>query len=320
MHYIYQWFENNLNLNENLTNKIISTLLIVIFLFLIQNRILKIAHEKIEDYKTRYDWQKTSSYITVALAIVIFGILWFDNYKDLSTILGFLTAGLAIALKDMVMDIVGWFFIMWRKPFYAGDRIQIGEHRGDVVDVRLFQFSILEVGNWVEAEQFTGRIIHIPNGKVFTEMIFNYNRGFKFIWDEIPVLITNESDWKKAKNILQKITEKYTGSTSIETKEHLSETSKKFLINISSLDPTVYTKIEPFGTSLTLRYLCLPRERRNTHELISEEILEELAKHDDIDFAYPTHRIYSNLLEGKGVKKSDNGSIQLAFSNPFSRK
>ena len=320
MNNIYQWFKNNFNLNENLTHKIVISLFIVILLIVIQNLILKIAHKEVEDYKARYIWQKALAYITPVLTVIILGCIWIDDIKRLQTVLGLFSAGVAIALKDLVMDVAGWFFILWRKPFYVGDRIQIGEHKGDVADIRLFQFSIMEIGNWVEAEQFTGRIIHVPNGKVFTELVFNYNRGFNFIWDEIPILITNESNWKKAKSILQKIAEQYTSDTSSEVKEHLSETSKKFLINISSVDPTIYTKIEPFGTSLTIRYLCLPRERRNTHELISEAVLEEFAEHEDIDFAYPTHRIYSNLLEGKGVKKTDNGSINLSFANPFGRK
>ena len=320
MNHLYQWFEHNLNLNENLTNKLLSSLVIIIFLFLIQKLILKIAHENVKEHTSRYLWQKSLVYIAVTLAIIFVGRIWLKDYKDLSTVLGFLTAGLAIALKDLIVDITGWFFIIWRKPFYWGDRIQIGEQKGDIVDIRLFQFSILEVGNWVDAEQFTGRIVHIPNGKIFTEIVFNYNRGFQFIWDEIPVLITNESNWKKAKDVLQKITEKYTSHTIEKVKKDLSETSKKFFINITSVDPVIYTRIEPFGTSLTLRYLCLPHERRSTHELISEAILEEFEKYEDIDFAYPTHRIYSNLLEGKGVKKSDSGSIQLSFSNPFSRK
>ena len=320
MNYVRQWFESNLNLNENLTTKIISTFLVIIFLFLIQKLILKIAHDNVQDHTSRYIWQKSLVYITVALAIIFICEIWLKDYRNLSTILGFLSAGLAITLKDLIVNITGWFFIIWRKPFYLGDRIQIEEHKGDVVDIRLFQFSLLEIGNWVDAEQFTGRIIHVPNGKIFTELVFNYNRGFKFIWDELPILITNESNWKKAKDILQKITEKYTIHLIEKAKEDLTEASKKFFIKVTSLDPTVHTKIEPFGTSLTLRYLCLPHERRNTNELISEAILEEFEKHEDIDFAYPTHRIYSHLLEGKGVKKSDSGSIQLSFSNPFSRK
>ena len=119
---------------------------------------------------------------------------------------------------------------------------------------------------------------------------------------------------------MQKINEKYSLKTSQEAKKHLSETSKKFLINITATEPNVYTKIDQFGTLLTLRYLCLPRERRSTHELISEAILEEFSKHEEIDFAYPTHRVYSELLEGKGVKKSERGSINLSFANPFIKK
>ena len=320
MNQIYQWFKSYLNINHEMANKILISLFVIILFFLIQNRILKIAHEKVEDYKARYTWQKVSGYITLALVAVFISLLWLKDSKDLSVVLGLFSAGVAIALKDLVINIAGWFFITWRKPFYIGDRIQIGEYKGDIADVRLFQFSILEIGNWVEAEQFTGRIVHIPTGKVFSEIVFNYNRGFNFIWDEIPVLITSESDWEKAKDIVQKIAEKHTSGTSNEAKKHLSETSKKFLINIKNLEPTTYTKIEPFGTLVTIRYLSLPRERRNTHELISEDILKEFAKYENIDFAYPTYRIYSNLLEGKSVKKSESGSINLSFANPFSRK
>ena len=320
MNYIRQWLEDNLHISHSLENKILSTLFIIILLFLIQALTLKIAHKKVESHKARYIWQKAFGYITTFIAIILLGNVWINDIKSFQTVVGFFLAGVAIALKDLVTDIAGWVFIIWRRPFYVGDRIEIMGHKGDVTDTRLFQFSLLEIESWVGAEQYTGRIIHIPNGKVFIEPVLNYNRGFNFIWDEIPVLITNESNWKKAKDILQKINEKYTGGTSSEAKKNLLETSKKFLINITSTEPNVYTRIESFGTLLTLRYLCLPNERRNTHELISEAILEEFAKHEDIDFAYPTHRIYSELLEGKSVKKSEGGSINLSFANPFGRK
>ena len=116
-----------------------------------------------------------------------------------------MSAGLAIALKDMLSDLAGWVFILWRKPIEVGNRIQIGENSGDVIDVRPFQFTILEIGNWVKADQSTGRIIHIPNGSVFLQPLCNYDMGFKFIWNEIPVMITFDSDWEKAKEILQVI-------------------------------------------------------------------------------------------------------------------
>src|SRR5207247_865051 len=93
-------------------------------------------------------------------------------------------------------------FILWRRPFEVGDRVQIGPHAGDVIDLGLFQFTLNEIGAWVNADQSTGRIIHVPNGKVFTDPVANYNKGFRYIWNEVPVVVTFESDWRKAKQIL----------------------------------------------------------------------------------------------------------------------
>lgn len=87
--------------------------------------------------------------------------------------------------------------------------MQIGQHVGDVIDIRLFQFTILEIGNWVEADQSTGRLIHMPNAKVFQEPQANYSTGFEYIWHEIPVMVTFESNWKKTKTILQEIVTKH---------------------------------------------------------------------------------------------------------------
>jgi small-conductance mechanosensitive channel len=97
-------------------------------------------------------------------------------------------------------NLAGWVFIVWRHPFRVGDRVQIGEHAGDVVDLRIFQFSLMEIRNWVEADQSTGKIIHIPNGIIFTSPLANYTHGFNYLWNEIPITITFESDWEKAPN------------------------------------------------------------------------------------------------------------------------
>jgi small-conductance mechanosensitive channel len=158
--------------------------------------------KRTEDVRIRYIWQKTSIYLISIIIFILLGMLWFKGFGDIGTFLGLLSAGLAIALKDPLINIVGWFFIIIRKPFTLRDRIQIGQHAGDVIDIRIFQFTLMEIGNWVDADQSTGRVIHIPNGIVFTEVTANYNKGFEYIWNEIPVLITFESNWRKAKDIL----------------------------------------------------------------------------------------------------------------------
>lgn len=184
-------------------------------------------------------------------------------------------------------------FIALRRPFAAGDRIQIGQHSGDVIDLRVFQFTILEIGHWVDADQSTGRIIHIPNGKIFSEPLANYGKGFDYIWNEIPVLVTFESNWKKAKEILQRIATKHSESLSEAAAEKVMTAAQKFMIFYSVLTPTVYTSVKESGILLTIRHLCEPRRRRTRSEAIWEDVLEQFGGEDDIDFAYPTRRFFT---------------------------
>ena len=183
-----------------------------------------------------------------------------------------------------------------------GDRIQIGQHAGDVIDVRIFKFTLMEIGNWVDADQSTGRVLHIPNGLVLSEIVSNYSRGFQYIWNELPVLVTFESNWKKAKTILQEIVTKHAQHSSEVAQKHIQEASRRFMIFYSVLTPTVYTSytsVAESGVLLTIRYLCEPRTRRGTSETIWEDVLHQFAAHKDIDFAYPTRRFYDNLREGE---------------------
>jgi len=239
------------------------------------------------------------------LGVFLIGRLWFSGFQSIATYLGLLSAGIAIALKDVVSNFAGWLFIISRRPFSVGDRIQIGDHAGDVIDTRFFQFTLMEIGNWVNADQSTGRIIHIPNGMVLSEVLANYSKGFQYIWNEIPVLITFESNWKKAKKILQKIADKDAEQLSKAAEKRVKEASKKFMILYSRLTPIVYTSVQDSGVLLTIRYLCEPQRRRDSEQAIWEDVLKEFVGHEDIDFAYPTQRFYNNQFERK---RHDKGS------------
>ncbi|MBW6515536.1 MAG: mechanosensitive ion channel family protein [Candidatus Cloacimonetes bacterium] len=277
-------------LEDTLFSRILYSVIVILILWLFNRIIVSIVDKRITDVKSRYSWKKTISYIFVFLGFILVGRLWFEGIQSLATFLGLLSAGLAIALKDLVANFAGWIFIVWRKPFQVGNRIQIGENAGDVIDLRPFQFTILEIGNWVKADQSTGRMIHIPNGLIFAQPLCNYDHGFKYIWHEIPVLITFESAWKKAKNIMQKIADDNALQLSSEAEEEIKKTARKFLIFYNVLTPKVYTSVEDSGVLLTIRYLTEIRKRRGTSEAIWEDILQEFAKHDDINLAYPTIR------------------------------
>jgi small-conductance mechanosensitive channel len=248
---------------------------------------------KITDMKSRYQWRKIISAAIAVFGIIIVGRLWYEGVQSIATYLGLLSAGIAIALKDLIANFAGWIFIISRKPFEAGDRIQIGNLAGDVIDQSLFEFSLLEIGNWVDADQSTGRIIHIPNGKIFTQDLANYDKGFKYIWNEIRVVITFESNWQEAKKILLKIANKKSENITAPVERQIKRAARKFLIYYKHLTPIVYTDVKDHGIQLTIRHLCETRKRRGYTEAIWEDILKEFAKHKDIELAYPTTRFYS---------------------------
>jgi small-conductance mechanosensitive channel len=198
-------------------------------------------------------------------------------------------------MRDTIANMAGFFFIEARKPFRVGDRIELADFRGDVIDIRLFQFSIVEVGNWVDADQSTGRIVHIPNSIVLTTPLSNYHIGFEYIWNEIPVLITFESNWKKAKELLLKIGKENAEHLSPRVQEQIRRAARKYLIVAGKLTPTVYTSVKESGVMLTIRYLVEPRHRRGTEQQMWEDILDAFAREPDIDLAYPTTRFYTSV-------------------------
>jgi small-conductance mechanosensitive channel len=299
MQSIFELIQNVTGLPPDVQIKIFNSVLIIFFLGLVRHIVLRIVWQKSEDPQYRYKWQKASAYTSFAIGLILVARVWFVGISSLTTFLGLITAGLAIALQDLVKSIAGWMFLMWRRPFMVGDRIEIGQIKGDVIDIRLFKFTLAEIGNWVEADQSTGRILHLPNSMILSEKIANYSQGFDFIWHEVPVLITFESNWKKAKKILLEIAKNHTLDISQTARKYIKEASKKFLIYYRYTEPIVYTTVRDSGVLLTIRYLVNPRHRRGVEEAIWEDILDEFGKHPDIDLAYPTIRYFDNSKEGK---------------------
>ena len=268
--------------------------------------IRKILYRTIENSKTYYRSKKIASYIFVGIAFVLIGRVWFKGVQSLTTFLGLFSAGLAIAMKDLIMNIAGWLFIIWKGPFRVGDRIEVEGITGDVIDIQLFEFAIMETGNWIRADQSTGRIVHIPNIMIFNEPLYNYSKGIPFIWNEIPIYVTYESNWKKAKKILEEIANRYGESISQEAEMSIKEASRKFMIFNAKLYPTVYTSIDNENCiTLTIRYMCSYRKRRDSSEKIYEEVLDRFKNHEDIEFAYPTQRVYDRPREKKDKNRSE---------------
>ncbi len=295
-----EWLSKATGISVEFSNLLFGSLACIALLWSLRWLLLKLVWWQTENLQVRYRWRRISSYASFILTVVLLGRVIFEGFHGVATFLGLLTAGFAIALKDPLVNLAGWMLIIWRRPFAVGDRIQIGNHAGDVMDLTISRFTLAEIGNWVHADQITGRIVHIPTGKVFLEPLAVYSRGMHdFIWNEVAVLITFESNWKKAKAILNEIAVNHAGHLAKPAENKLKEYARDFLVVPVDLTPTVFTTVDESGVLLTVRHVCRSRHRRESSQEIWEDVLDKFAGSDDIDFAYPTKRAYDNVREGK---------------------
>lgn len=308
MQTLREWLQGLTGVEALTAERLLDSFVVILVVAVLRWVVVLAAARRWDDIRIRYRWKKTTLYLAVIVITVLVGRLWLEGVGSLVTYFGILSAGLAIALKELVSNFVGWAFIVWRRPFEVGDRVQIGDVAGDVIDLRIFQFTLLEIGNWVDADQSTGRVVHVNNGRIFADNLANFSKGFQHIWNEVPVLVTFESNWRKAKEILANIANMHGEELSQAAAEKLRQAARKFMIFYSKLTPIVYTSVRDCGVLLTIRYICDPRKRRATEQAIWEDILEAFAAADDIDFAYPTQRFYNNVLEGKPEARAEAGS------------
>lgn len=294
------------DLDPEVVRSLFATFIILALVWVTNFITRKVIRRQVSDEKQRFLWVKNIRYIVGFIAFFLIGRLWLDGFQSLATYLGLLSAGLAIALKDVVADFAAWLFLLWRRPFNIGDRIQIGNFKGDVIDKRVFKFTIVEIGNWVDADQSTGRVVHIPNHRVFLDAIANYTTGFEFIWNELQVNLTFDSNWKEAKEIVLKIAQKHATEITPEAERQIRETANEYMIVYKYLTPTVYTSVTQNGVQLTIRYLTHPRRRRGSAQMIWEEVLTAFAQRGDINFAYNTIRYVGEQPVGGHSKSGDD--------------
>ena len=294
---VVTWLQPILELDPTLEVKLLSSLIILALLWLLRFLAVQMIDRRVQEMQARHVWHKALTYLTGLLALFLVGRIWLEGVQSMATFLGLLAAGLAVALQTPLTNLAGWLFILWRRPFRVGDRVAIAGQTGDVIDIGMFQSTLLEVGGWVDGEQHTGRMIHLPNGQILSQPLVNYTKGFPYIWHEIPVLVTFESDWEEAKALFQAILTEHAGPASQEVQEQMRRATYGYPFAEADLAPRVVTKVEESGVALTLRYLCHPRERRASQEAIWEAILRALTQHPTIELAYPTQRVYARWLE-----------------------
>lgn len=277
----------SIDLDNEIIRQIIYSALSLVIIIVLVRLLRRLVLRYIEEPTRRY---RTSRFIRQAEALFIFitlVLIWSPGQGNIIAILTLIGAGLAIAMREALLSIAGWLNVILRNTYTHGDRIEVNGIRGDVIDVRLFHTTLMEVGAWVDADQSTGRIVHIPNSWVFQNSIHNYTRGFGFIWNELSVTVTFRSDWSAAREIMLKFAQESSNIVEQEAARQIRRMSREYLVHYGILTPFVYVRIVNNGVLLTLRYLCEVRKRRGTEHALTVSLLDAFREHGGIELAYP---------------------------------
>lgn len=256
---------------------IVIELLVTYFIIkVIRFIIVKVYTKFVEDARKRYLFnQKVNLISNLIFAVIIFLIL--NPYmKNVITIISFVSAALTLALREMITNWFAGLYIKIKKPFKVEDRIEIDSKKGDVINISDLSFEMLEVGERVYGEQSTGIIVHLPNSIVFSKPIKNYNKAFKYIWNEILVEVPLDADIEKTKDVLYKIINKNEIVKRIPKKmsDQVDDVSLEYRIYYNKLKPIIYTKVVDSHVELYIRYLVHPKKNRNVENEVWLDILE----------------------------------------------
>lgn len=213
--------------------------------------------------------------------------IWITPDTDISTGIGLISAGLAFALQQVITALAAYFVILRGDTFGVGDRITLGGVRGDVIRLGFLKTTIMEMGQppavqnadpavWVHSRQYTGRIVTVTNGVIFTEPVYNYSREFPYIWEELALPIGFDADLPAVERILLDAAAAHAVVDLTEAEHALERMRSRFAIAHSSVRPTVFWRITDNWVELSLRFLVPQRGVREIKDAMSRDILAGL--------------------------------------------
>lgn len=282
------WILESVYKNIDLQQWYLTFLWLTLIYFVFKITLEGFAARRIHDNKNRYKFRKIISLVYLLIATIVLVRIWVDNPQSLLVAYGVVGAGVAIALQDIFKNFVGGLSLFINNLYKVGDRIQIDDQAGDVIDISLFYTTLLEIRGWVDGDQSTGRLTTIPNGKILSTTINNYTKDHHFMWEEITVPITYESNWRKAKEIIQTNVANATESATATAEKGIKRIGNKYYLSRRNIEPAVFLSITDNWIDFKVRFVVEVRNRRLTYNEIMENILESIQKEDDISIASET--------------------------------
>jgi small-conductance mechanosensitive channel len=270
--WVADYYYPNPNLEKAFYTFLALAIIYFVFKILLEQTILR----TVKDAKTRYSIRKALSIVYVLVFMLVLIRIWVEDSQALLVSYGLIGAGIAIALQDFFRNFVGGILIFSTGIYRVGDRIEIDSKFGDVIDIGLMYTTLLEIRGWVEGDQATGRLTIMPNGRVISGVIHNYTKDHSFIWDELELPITYESDWKYAIERFSKVVETETAELTKHAEKDLANIMARYYLPKRGVEPSVFVTLTDNWINLSVRYISLVRERRPLRDRIFRLIMEEV--------------------------------------------
>ncbi|MDQ7826979.1 MAG: mechanosensitive ion channel [Candidatus Eremiobacteraeota bacterium] len=263
-------------LNDPTAVKVVFLILGLIILIIIVRFTQRTLERRINSIERVYPLKKLTAGIGYVLAFLLVISVFRDRLGGLTLAFGVAGAGVAFALQTVITSIAGWVAIMMGNFYRIGDRVLLGGVKGDVIDIGVFRTILMELGEWVNADAYNGRIVSVSNSFVFTEPVYNYSGDFPYLWDELVIPLKYGSDWKHARRMLGKIAEEVVGDYVPIARESWENMVKNYRIEDASVEPRVFMVANDNWIELTLRYVVEYKWRRTIRDRLFERILEEI--------------------------------------------
>ncbi|MBD3210507.1 mechanosensitive ion channel [Candidatus Micrarchaeota archaeon] len=267
----------------------LSTLVALAGLYLVFKIIFEeIVAKQISEFKARYSFRKAVSIVYFVVVIITIIAIWIESPEALLVTYGLIAAGIAVALQDLFKNLAGGLLLLIFRLYKVGDRIEINQKCGDVIDIDILYTTLLEIKEWVDGDQATGRLVLIPNHFVLSGIVHNYTKDNDFIWDEVWVPVTYDSDWSKAASLAKKLVEKETDEVAKKAQRQIKEIQKRYYLSKRPVEPSVYMKMTDNWVSLYVRYVTNARERRVVNSRLSTLLLKKIEKTKGVKLASAT--------------------------------
>lgn len=275
--------ETLISLFENpILERLLAITIGICVVLLIRYFVTRSLNSTIKSTDNKYRARKAVNLVGYLLIVSVVLFVYSDKLGNIGVAIGVTGAGIAFALQEVIISIAGWFSIVTSGKVGVGQRVKIGDVKGDIIDIELMYTVIMELGDWVDGDLYNGRIVSIANSFVFKEKVFNYSAEYPFLWDEIVIPIRTESDYQLARKVFTDVVNEICGEYAANSEKQWSKLANKFRVEEAQVQPMVTLEFDENWISFKLRYIVDYKKRRTTKDKIYTRLLEEIGKYDDI--------------------------------------